>query len=74
MPSRVGNNHPYIFFILCICLLSEAGQNIAFADSEQYETGWQLNVDNNLFQRYMKDRDYTGGIALSVSGSRAQSG
>ena len=67
------------FLVLCICLIAEAGQNTACADlkqytSEQYNSGWQLNVDNNIFKRYMQDRDYTGGIALSASGSRAQSG
>ena len=66
--------HPYAFFILCACLIAEASQNLLRADPERYDSGWQLNIDNNIFQRYMKDRDYTGGIALSVSGSRARSG
>ena len=44
------------------------------AHAEKYNSGWQLNIDNNIFQRYMKDRDYTGGIAFAVSGKRAQSG
>ncbi|NOR43511.1 MAG: DUF2219 family protein [Gammaproteobacteria bacterium] len=67
-------NNPYVFFILCIYLLGEAHQNTACADSEKYNSGWQLNIDNNIFQRHIQDRDYTAGIALSVSGSRAQSG
>ena len=49
-------------------------QSQVYASAEAYNSGWQLNIDNNLFTRYMKDRDYTGGIAFTASGSRAQSG
>lgn len=70
----MDRNYPHLFLLLSICLIAEAGRNTACADTEQYNSGWQLNVDNNIFQRYMKDRDYTGGIALSASGSRAESG
>ena len=59
----------YIFLLALICQ-----QNQVIASAESYNTGWQLNIDNNLFTRYMKDRDYTGGIAFTASGSRAQSG
>ena len=59
---------------LLICLFIQIFQNPVYANAEQYNSGWQLNIDNNIFKRYMQDRDYTGGIALSVSGSRAQSG
>jgi hypothetical protein len=48
--------------------------NQVHATTEAYNTGWQLNIDNNIFTRYMKDRDYTGGIAFTATGSRAQSG
>jgi len=63
-----------IFFISFIFLLITITQNSVYADTEKYNSGWQLNIDNNIFQRYMKDRDYTGGIAFTASGSRAQSG
>ena len=46
----------------------------AYASEEAYDTGWQFIFDNNIFQRYMKDRDYTAGVAFTASGSRAQSG
>lgn len=48
--------------------LSSAG------NTEKYNTGWQLTLDNNVLSRYMKDRDYTAGIAFTASGSRAQNG
>lgn len=57
------------FLSVMLCLSSQVD-----ATTEAYNTGWQLNIDNNLFKRYMKDRDYTGGIAFTASGSRAQSG
>jgi len=53
-------------------LLCLSGQ--VYATTEAYNTGWQLNIDNNIFKRYMKDRDYTGGIAYTATGSREQSG
>jgi len=61
-----------IFSIFLLALICHQGQ--LHASAESYNTGWQLNIDNNLFSSYMKDRDYTGGIAFSASGSRAQSG
>jgi len=70
-----SKRHPFIHIaLLCLCLLLTAGNKIVHAETEPYNTGWQLINENNLFQRYMKDRDYTAGIAFSVSGSRAQSG
>ena len=63
-----------IFNFLFILLLIATSQSAVYAGEEKYNSGWQLNIDNNIFQRYMKDRDYTGGIAFTASGSRAQSG
>ena len=63
-----------IFNLLFILLLIAISQSTVYAGEEKYNSGWQLNIDNNIFQRYMKDRDYTGGIAFTASGSRAQSG
>ena len=62
-------NLPTFFLSVMLCL---SGQ--VLATTESYNTGWQLNIDNNIFKRYMKDRDYTGGIAFTATGSRAQSG
>lgn len=57
-----------LFFVICQSFVT------AVTAREKYNSGWQLNLDNNLFQRYMKDRDYTAGIAFTATGSRAQSG
>lgn len=62
------------FSFFLIFLLIAITQSGVYADTEKYNSGWQLNIDNNIFTRYMKDRDYTGGIAFTASGSRAQSG
>jgi hypothetical protein len=63
-------------FWLASCVISYVAitSYAAGADAEKYKTGWRLDIDNNIFKRYMKDRDYTGGIAFTVSGGRAQSG
>jgi len=53
--------------------LAGAGQ-LAFADhqtnDEPYDTGWSLQVDNDLFAGGARDQDYTGGFALTLSGRR----
>lgn len=38
---------------------------------EPYNTGWALYVDNDLFALRSSDKDYTGGISLTLSGRRA---
>lgn len=60
--------------VTCFCCYIMTASLFVHADTEKYNTGWRLNIDNNIFQRYMKDRDYTGGIAFTASGGRAQSG
>ena len=42
--------------------------------AERYNSGWQFNMDNDLYKEDIKDLDYTAGVAFTVSGSRAQSG
>ena len=37
---------------------------------EKYNSGWLLNLDNDILAE--TDRDYTGGIALTLSGKRVQ--
>jgi len=48
----------------------------AFADhqtnEEPYDTGWSLQVDNDLFAGGERDQDYTGGLALTLSGNRVK--
>ena len=39
---------------------------------EPYDTGWSLQMDNDLLTPKNHDRDYTGGIALSFAGKRVQ--
>jgi len=39
---------------------------------EAYNSGWQLNTDNDLLAGQRTDRDYTGGLALTLSGQRVQ--
>lgn len=40
--------------------------------NEKYNSGWRFNMDNDLLTGQTTDRDYTGGIALTLSGKRAQ--
>ena len=39
---------------------------------EPYNSGWRVNADNDLLTGQTTDRDYTGGLALTLSGRRAQ--
>ena len=41
-------------------------------NTEAYNSGWQINADNDLLTGQSTDRDYTGGIAVTLSGKRAQ--
>ncbi|HEB82004.1 MAG TPA: lipid A deacylase LpxR family protein [Gammaproteobacteria bacterium] len=38
---------------------------------EAWNTGWRLSIDNDLWTGRSTDRDYTGGIGLTLSGARA---
>ena len=59
----------------CLCAFLGCYLSVCLpAQPEAYNTGWRLNIDNNVLQRYMKDRDYTAGLAFTATGSRAQSG
>ena len=58
-----------IFILLWLNFSSVfAGQN----NRELYNSGWQLNIDNDLLTGQSPDRDYTGGLAITLSGKRAQ--
>lgn len=39
---------------------------------EPEDTGWALYIDNDLFALRDGDRDYTGGLSLTLSGARAK--
>jgi hypothetical protein len=38
---------------------------------EPYDAGWEFYFDNDVFLGSTKDRNYTGGIALTLAGRRA---
>ncbi|MFK7856869.1 MAG: lipid A-modifier LpxR family protein [Granulosicoccus sp.] len=40
-------------------------------DNEDYNTGWAFHIDNDLLVGGDRDQDYTGGMSLAFSGSRA---
>lgn len=39
---------------------------------EPYDSGWSLQMDNDLLTPKNHDRDYTGGIAVTFAGKRVQ--
>ncbi|MEW8028951.1 MAG: lipid A deacylase LpxR family protein [Candidatus Thiodiazotropha sp.] len=41
------------------------------AQDEPYDTGWQFYFDNDVSFNDEKDRNYTGGLALTLTGKRA---
>ena len=47
-----------------------ATNNHAIGMEEKYNTGWLFNLDNDILAE--RDRDYTGGVALTLSGRRAR--
>ena len=59
----------FIFLLSCISSGSVSAEQYG---SELYNSGWQINVDNDLWTGQSIDRDYTGGLALTLSGKRAQ--
>lgn len=40
--------------------------------TQKYNSGWAVYIDNDLFSSAETDRDYTGGLAVTLSGRRAQ--
>ena len=59
------------FFFVMLYLLSSSVAAEQYGD-ELYNSGWRINIDNDLWTGQSLDRDYTGGIALTLSGKRAQ--
>ncbi len=63
-----------MFRCLCLALLSLFSL-LVFANpasEESYNSGWRINADNDLLTAQTTDRDYTGGLAFTLSGKRAQ--
>jgi hypothetical protein len=66
------NRYPTLFLLLIIISLhahADPDSNL-IGEAEKYNTGWALNFDNDILAD--RDRDYTGGMALTLSGRRAQ--
>jgi len=40
--------------------------------TEQANSGWAINLDNDLFALRHQDRDYTGGASVTFAGARVQ--
>ena len=59
----------FLFLLLCISSSSASAEQYG---SELYNSGWQINVDNDLWTGQSIDRDYTGALAVTLSGKRAQ--
>lgn len=62
---KATQNQSRLLLILLIAFSS-----LAHGMEEKYNTGWLLSLDNDILAE--SDRDYTGGIALTLSGRRAQ--
>ena len=52
--------------LICFCVIAD---NIG---DEKHNSGWRVNADNDLLTGQSTDRDYTGGLALTLSGKRVQ--
>jgi hypothetical protein len=59
-----------IIMIIPVMLITGPFQCLAAA--EEAGEGWQLQFDNNITGIGMHDRDYTAGLALTLSGTRAR--
>jgi hypothetical protein len=59
-------------FLFLLLSISSGFVSAGQYGSELYNSGWQINVDNDLWTGQSIDRDYTGGLAVTLSGKRAQ--
>lgn len=62
----------FIFFSVFTGNISAADSAHNVSDEELYNSGWRLNIDNDLWVGMATDRDYTGGLAFTMSGKRVQ--
>jgi hypothetical protein len=64
---------PLIAFGLALLSGTFAAQQVRADIAERDYTGFRLQLDNDLFARGgARDRDYTGGLAVTISGRSAQ--
>lgn len=53
--------------------LSRTRDSLAAPDNQEAGYGgWSLNIDNDLFSGGNLDRDYTGGIAVAITGAKTR--
>jgi len=61
-------------FIGILALIMAGGSRLALADyqtnQEPDNSGWSVQVDNDLIAGGSRDQDYTGGFAVTLSGNR----
>ena len=55
----------HTIFLLLLIISSHA-----HGFEEKYNSGWLVSLDNDILAE--RDRDYTGGVTLTLSGRRAQ--
>jgi len=72
MSRRVFIRVLFIFISIITGDLPAADSVENVTAEELYNSGWRLNVDNDLWTGMAVDRDYTGGIAFTMSGKRVQ--
>jgi hypothetical protein len=65
--------HILLAALAAALVLSKSAAHAADAD-EQSLSGVRLQIDNDLFAGGERDRDYTGGLALTISGREARDG
>jgi hypothetical protein len=79
MKVKLAKKHPLLLLLPFLSLLILASTNAAqeLIDqthnerSESYNAGWEFYFDNDVMLGSTKDRNYTGGIALTLAGRRA---
>jgi hypothetical protein len=67
---RVANFFTALLAVAALSLLSD----FVFAQSADDTAPVKIQLDNDLFSGHHRDRDYTGGVAATVSGDAAQQG
>ena len=63
---------PALLFFTSAVAGQPDGESSSASGSEPDNTGWQINIDNDLLTGQSTDRDYTGGLALTLSGRRVR--
>ena len=71
MERRLYRSLPSPGFVLAVLLLMLPLSVRPDTADEPYNAGWALHIDNDLIFSSGNDQDYTGGVALTLSGARA---